>query len=179
MKKVSEKRGLTTEESRMLVNDVLDAMWESILEDKILTISGFGTYNLYIRKSRSARNPSSQEKVEVPETLQVTFDLGLPKRDALYDRKTKKPTPLGKKVMDDIRIVLDEDESNKGDASSAPRKLQKKQIALMQERIQKEPLKKKWLKDSSQSVVPPVKKGKVYGEQSERKTHSDEVSDED
>lgn len=192
IERVADKRYITEDESKEIVNDVLDSVWELLLEEKLLSIYGFGSFNLYITKGRVIRSPRDQSIIEVPDRLNVSFDIGMAKKDMLYDRAAKKPTPLGQKIMSDIRVVVSESESKKSDKKekaekvvakkteetvlpplpkarkTTRKKIQRQQLNKMQERIEKAPIRPKWVEESKV-----VKAGRPKGSKNKNTTENE------
>ena len=57
---------LTKKQAEAIVNIVFDSSVESLRAGQKIELSGFGSFRLRSRKSRTGRNPKTGEKVEVP-----------------------------------------------------------------------------------------------------------------
>lgn len=60
---VAEKLGATNAESGRIVDAVLEAIQEVIIEDGELSLRGFGTFKKVHRKEREGVNPATKEKI--------------------------------------------------------------------------------------------------------------------
>ncbi len=61
--KVSELTGLTKVESELAFEAIINSIKISLSKGKRIDIRGFGSFSIKERKSREARNPSTNEKI--------------------------------------------------------------------------------------------------------------------
>jgi integration host factor subunit beta len=59
-----------------IVQQVLDAIIETLVTEGVIELRGFGVFKIKKRKRRLARNPRTGEKVSVPEKSVVIFKPG-------------------------------------------------------------------------------------------------------
>jgi DNA-binding protein HU-beta len=59
-----------------LVDSVLDGIKDGLREDKRVTISGFGTFEVKPRKARTGINPHTREPIEIAAGHRVGFRVG-------------------------------------------------------------------------------------------------------
>ncbi len=66
-----------TGKSKVVTGEVIEAIFDSIADgirnDQKVTIAGFGTLKRKVRKARMGINPSTKEKIEIPESVTVGF----------------------------------------------------------------------------------------------------------
>ena len=67
---------LVHKDAELSVKSILDAMSNSLNNNKRIEIRGFGSFSLNYRPSRIGRNPKTGEKVNVPEKNVPHFKAG-------------------------------------------------------------------------------------------------------
>ena len=67
---------LVHKDAELSVKSILDAMSNSLNNNKRIEIRGFGSFSLNYRPSRIGRNPKTGEKVNVPEKNGPHFKAG-------------------------------------------------------------------------------------------------------
>jgi len=75
---ISDATGLTKVETEAVVNGFISTLKEALMNGENVEIRGFGTFRVKKKKPRIARNPRTNEKVEVPERYVPHFK---PSRD--------------------------------------------------------------------------------------------------
>jgi integration host factor subunit beta len=84
IEKVSERVGsLTKKQTEIVVETVFDSIKDSLIRGEKIEIRGFGNFKLKTRKPRTARNPKTGEKVNVPEKRVLHFKVGKALREAM------------------------------------------------------------------------------------------------
>lgn len=81
-KLVAEKADITGIAAGKAIQTVLDAIQSELQHGRRIEFRGFGVFDVKDRKARTARNPKTGEKVEVPAKRVVTF---APSADLLGD----------------------------------------------------------------------------------------------
>jgi nucleoid DNA-binding protein len=76
VKQISERIGLTQLKTKDIVQQTFDAIVDTLLEVGRIELRNFGVFEVKQRKARKARNPRTNEKVEVPAKNVVTFKPG-------------------------------------------------------------------------------------------------------
>jgi integration host factor subunit beta len=76
VKQISERIGLTQLKTKEIVQQTFDAIVETLLEVGRIELRNFGVFEVKQRKARKARNPRTDEPVEVPPKKVVTFKPG-------------------------------------------------------------------------------------------------------
>ena len=76
IKKVALRGNLNAKEASAIVEVVMNAMVEAILREESVTLVGFGTFSIKMRKSRNVLNPSTGENMVIPARKVVKFTPG-------------------------------------------------------------------------------------------------------
>jgi nucleoid DNA-binding protein len=99
VRRISERADLTQLKTKEIVQWTFDAIIETLLSDGRIELRNFGVFEVRRRKARRARNPRTNDRVDVPEKNVVTFQPGKEmeervRKDAkVYEPKRKKPKP--------------------------------------------------------------------------------------
>lgn len=112
VKQISERTGLTQLKTKEIVQQTFDAIVETLLEQGRIELRNFGVFEVKRRKARKARNPRTDQPVQVPAKNVVTF----------------KP---GKEMEERVRLLNNVPELIEGDESSngrAPRKTTRRKV---------------------------------------------------
>ncbi len=84
IEKVMEKvEGLTKKQVETIMSTVFEGMKEALARGEKIEVRGFGNFRLKIREGKTARNPKTGEKVQVPPKRAIHFKVGKPFHDAL------------------------------------------------------------------------------------------------
>ena len=70
---IAEKTGLTAKDVRIVFENFLDEIRKCLVEGKHLEIRGFGTFRVKNHKARKARNPKTNQEVNVPARKKAVF----------------------------------------------------------------------------------------------------------
>ena len=76
VKKISEDIGLTQLKTKDIVQRTLDAIIQTLVEERRIELRNFGVFEVKRRAPRKARNPRTGDKVYVPAKNVVTFKPG-------------------------------------------------------------------------------------------------------
>ena len=97
VRKISERADLTQLKTKEIVQWTFDAIIDTLIKDGRIELRNFGVFEVRRRKARRARNPRTNDRVDVPEKNVVTFQPGKEmeervRREAkVYEPKRKKP----------------------------------------------------------------------------------------
>ena len=76
IKKVALRGNLNAKEASAIVEVVMNAMVEAILREESVTLVGFSTFSIKMRKARNVLNPSTGENMVIPARKVVKFTPG-------------------------------------------------------------------------------------------------------
>jgi len=74
VEKVSTRTGLTQIDTKIVLASLLDAMSESLTNGMGIELRGFGRFKIKKRKPRTARNPRTNEPIEVKAGFKPVFE---------------------------------------------------------------------------------------------------------
>ncbi|MDI6800825.1 MAG: HU family DNA-binding protein [Thermodesulfovibrionales bacterium] len=84
IEKVTDRvEGLTKKQVETIISAVFDGMKEALARGEKIEIRGFGKFRLKQREAKTARNPRTGEKVQVPPRKALHFKIGRPFHEAL------------------------------------------------------------------------------------------------
>ena len=86
---VSEKLDITQLAAKQIVQQVLDAIKDTLVEDHRIELRNFGVLEVRERAARQARNPKTGDKVLVKKKQVVVFKAGKELADAVQKQKRK------------------------------------------------------------------------------------------
>ena len=86
---------LTAQDAEVAVKELLDALTGALIQGQRIEIRGFGSFSLNYRQPRTARNPKTGEKVDVPAKYVPHFKPGKELRDRV-DTAVAVPVPFRK-----------------------------------------------------------------------------------
>lgn len=75
--------GLTKNQTEIIINTIFEGMKGAIARGEKIEIRGFGNFRLNQKNAKTARNPRTGEKVQVPAKKTVHFKVGKPFHKAL------------------------------------------------------------------------------------------------
>lgn len=64
--KVAEKSGVYTKDVEKVITTMLDTIAETLVEERKISIMGFGTFEVKARGERVGRNPATGESIVIP-----------------------------------------------------------------------------------------------------------------
>ena len=75
MEPMFEKTGYQKSSLHYILRKLPECIKEALEKDVIVQLNGIGTFSLVRKKARTARNPKTGEKVEIPERTIVHFKM--------------------------------------------------------------------------------------------------------
>lgn len=97
VRRISDRADLTQLKTKEIVQWTFDAIIDTLIHDGRIELRNFGVFEVRRRKARRARNPRTNDRVDVPEKNVVVFQPGKEmeervRNDAkVYEPKRKKP----------------------------------------------------------------------------------------
>src|SRR5688500_6090250 len=76
VKTISEEIGMTQLRTKEIVQETFDAIVETLVQDGRIELRNFGVFEVKKRAARKARNPRTEQRVDVTEKFVVTFKPG-------------------------------------------------------------------------------------------------------
>lgn len=70
---VARKTGLSRRESEVGVQTMLDTIAKELVAQEKVTLTGFGTFDVGIRKERAGVNPRTGKAIKIPEVKMPRF----------------------------------------------------------------------------------------------------------
>jgi len=67
VKEVSKSTGVTKKDAAIVLDSLLIAISDALVEGERIEIRGFGTFNVKTREVREGRNPKTGETVQIPQ----------------------------------------------------------------------------------------------------------------
>jgi nucleoid DNA-binding protein len=96
VRRISDRAELTQLKTKEIVQWTFDAIIDTLIQDGRIELRNFGVFEVRRRKARRARNPRTNDRVDVPEKNVVTFQPGkemeerVRKEARVYEPKRKK-----------------------------------------------------------------------------------------
>ena len=76
VRRISDRAELTQLKTKEIVQWTFDAIIDTLIQDGRIELRNFGVFEVRRRKARRARNPRTNDRVDVPEKNVVTFQPG-------------------------------------------------------------------------------------------------------
>ena len=89
IKRVHEITGLSYKETGSVINNTIEVIKESLKEDFVIELRGFGTFKVAERAARIAYKPKGRERLEIPEKKVPVFKAVKSLKDKV-NKNTKK-----------------------------------------------------------------------------------------
>ena len=90
VRSIAEKMGLTQLQTKDIVQNLFDAIVETVIEDGRIELRNFGVFEVKHRAARKARNPRTGQEVAVGEKYVVVFKPGKSMETKVQETLTKK-----------------------------------------------------------------------------------------
>ncbi|AFY77594.1 MAG: HU family DNA-binding protein [Hydrococcus sp. C42_A2020_068] len=74
--KVAQKATVTKKQADAVLTAAIEAIMEAVSAGDKVTLVGFGSFEARHRKAREGRNPKTNEKMVIPETIVPAFSAG-------------------------------------------------------------------------------------------------------
>jgi nucleoid DNA-binding protein len=73
IEEVASTHDLSVAKSERIVNTIFDTIVEAVVDGKQARLSNFGSFDSYISKARSGRNPATGEAIEIASKRRIRF----------------------------------------------------------------------------------------------------------
>jgi DNA-binding protein HU-beta len=80
---LAEKTGMTKKGASQALDTVLNSVVDALKKGEKVTITGFGTFEVRSRKSRTGRNPQTGAEITIPARKVAAFRAGKALKDAV------------------------------------------------------------------------------------------------
>lgn len=80
---VASSAGLTKSQAGVAVNAVFESVTTSLKKGTSVTLIGFGTFKVSVRKAREGRNPRTGATIKIPAKKSVSFSAGKSLKDSV------------------------------------------------------------------------------------------------
>lgn len=80
---VADKSGLTQKDAKTALDATLAVVSDTLAQGDEVVLVGFGTFSVREQKARTARNPKTGEKIQVPAKKVPTFKAGKGLKEAV------------------------------------------------------------------------------------------------
>jgi nucleoid DNA-binding protein len=74
VEKISDRTGLTQVDTKIVVESLLEAISKALQQGKNIEIRGFGRFKIKERRARNARNPRTNEHIQVQAGYKPIFE---------------------------------------------------------------------------------------------------------
>jgi integration host factor subunit beta len=82
---IAEKAGLNKKDIHYIVDSIFEEIRDALVDDKIVELRGFGTFEIHTRKGRKkARNPKTGELIQVHDHGVTVFRPGKELRESTW-----------------------------------------------------------------------------------------------
>lgn len=112
VKKISEEAKLTQLKTKEIVQMTFDAIVETLVTEGRIELRNFGVFEVKTRKPRRARNPRTNEPVEVEAKNVVTFQPG-----KVMEERVRKMPPVDPSKRP---VIEDDDDDDDLEADETP-----------------------------------------------------------
>jgi DNA-binding protein HU-beta len=80
---IAEKSGLTKKDSETALAAMMSTIQEQLMQDKKVTLPGFGSFSVRQRSARKGRNPQTGEELDIAASKAPGFSAAKPFKDML------------------------------------------------------------------------------------------------
>ncbi len=92
VEKISEKTGLTQVDTKIVIESFLDSVSKALQTGSNIEIRGFGRFKIKEKKARTARNPRTNEHIQVEAGFKPIFEASKELRNRVNDAYIKRTT---------------------------------------------------------------------------------------
>jgi len=85
VERIADRTGLTQVDTKIVVESFLDSVAQALQEGKNIEIRGFGRFKIKQKKARTARNPRTNQYIEVEAGFKPIFEASKELRKGIND----------------------------------------------------------------------------------------------
>ena len=85
VERISERTGLTQVDTKIVVESFLESVAQSLQDGKNIEIRGFGRFKIKQKRARTARNPRTNQYIEVEAGFKPVFEASKELRKRIND----------------------------------------------------------------------------------------------
>jgi DNA-binding protein HU-beta/integration host factor subunit beta len=90
VEKIADKTGLTQVDTKIVIESFLDSVSNALQKGSNIEIRGFGRFKLKQKKARIARNPRTNERIQVEAGYKPIFEASKEMRNRINDAYLKR-----------------------------------------------------------------------------------------
>lgn len=91
VERISEKTGLTQVDTKIVIESFLDSVSKALQSGSNIEIRGFGRFKIKEKRARTARNPRTNEHIQVEAGFKPIFEASKELRNRINDSFIKQP----------------------------------------------------------------------------------------
>ncbi len=95
VERISEKTGLTQVDTKIVIESFLDSVSKALQSGNNIEIRGFGRFKIKEKRARTARNPRTNEHIQVEAGFKPIFEASKELRNRINNSYTKQNTETG------------------------------------------------------------------------------------
>ncbi len=76
VQEIATSLGVSKTQAENFLKSFVDIVTKNLKKGNEITITGFGTFKKTVRQSRQGVNPQTREKIQIPESVTVSFKAG-------------------------------------------------------------------------------------------------------
>ncbi len=92
VERISEKTGLTQVDTKIVIESFLDSVSKALQSGRNIEIRGFGRFKIKEKRARIARNPRTNEHIQVEAGFKPIFEASKELRNRVNDAYLKRTT---------------------------------------------------------------------------------------
>jgi DNA-binding protein HU-beta/integration host factor subunit beta len=92
VERISEKTGLTQVDTKIVIESFLDSVSKALQSGSNIEIRGFGRFKIKEKRARTARNPRTNEHIQVEAGFKPIFEASKELRNRINDSYIKQNT---------------------------------------------------------------------------------------
>ena len=102
VERISEKTGLTQVDTKIVIESFLDSVSKALQSGNNIEIRGFGRFKIKEKRARIARNPRTNERIQVEAGFKPIFEASRELRNRInvsYSKRNGETEPAAKEIV--------------------------------------------------------------------------------